>query len=106
MRIGPLRHKIDIQSKQSTTNYIGEPVTDWSTRISVRAQITPRSGDTSFEGDQDIRRFRFTIRMRYRSVSYDERIYHRASGRMFEIESIEPANKPTMMTIQVKQIEV
>ncbi|AWN17678.1 phage head closure protein [Salinisphaera sp. LB1] len=104
MRPGELRHKVTIQTKSESTDSYGQPIVDWQDRITVYASIKPAKGSIGVQGEQQFGKRSVIIVMRYRDLSYDERIYHSASNRYYKIESIEVPNIPSMMTIQAEEI--
>ena len=67
MRIGPLRHRVVIQSETATQDTYGGEVLTWSTVATVWAAVEPLTGREFLEGRGLEASVDTRIRVRYRS---------------------------------------
>lgn len=69
MRIGPLRHRVNIQQPIATQNDFGEEIITWSTLASVWANVLPASGRESYvsAGEQQLAVITHRVQLRYRT---------------------------------------
>lgn len=104
MRLGNLKHKIEIQAYSETSNDFGELVKGYSTFKTVYAGIVPISGKEYFASKQVNAEVSHKIECRYLvGIKPTMRIVY--GTRIFNIESvinIREANK----TLQIMAVEV
>jgi SPP1 family predicted phage head-tail adaptor len=76
MRIGKLRHKIELQSSTATSDSVGQKIKTWTTYATVWAWIRPMSGGEMMRAQQPVGEITHKVTVRYNS-SIDEthRIY-------------------------------
>ena len=87
MRIGPLRHRIAIQSSTPTQGEYGEVSLVWATDATVWASIEPLSGREMVSAQQQHAETTHRIRLRYTTnVTAESRISF--DSRTFEIVSL------------------
>lgn len=69
LRIGPLRHRVNIQRPVPTQNDFGEEIITWSTLASVWANVLPASGRESYipSGEQQLAVITHRVQLRYRT---------------------------------------
>ena len=87
IRAGTLRHPIKIESNQTTINDYNEPVEQWTTLHTTRANIKPLKGNENFISDQIHAETTHLITMRYLKP-LDTSMRINFNGRFFDILSI------------------
>jgi SPP1 family predicted phage head-tail adaptor len=65
---GTLRHKINLQSKTGTPDEYGEPIESWTTYATVRARISPLSGEELIAAQQVQAETTHNVEIRYRAA--------------------------------------
>lgn len=68
MRIGPLRHRVTLQSPGETQSATGAMTKTWTNVATVWAQLTPNSGRAFFEAQQEQSEISIRVIIRYSSV--------------------------------------
>lgn len=87
VRIGRLRHFVEIQETTAEKDATGSPSEGWATIAQVWASIEPLSGREFIEAAQVEATITHTIRMRYRpDVTTRHRILH--DSRAFNVEVV------------------
>jgi SPP1 family predicted phage head-tail adaptor len=87
MRAGPLRHRIEIQTRATTLNAAGEPTGTWSTYAEAWAAIWPIRGLEYFSARQEQDAVTHKVRIRYLSgVTPEMRV--KFGTRYFDIASV------------------
>ena len=67
MKIGDLRHRIELQAPTDYQDEFGQPVRSWTTYATVWAQLSDSGGTEMINGTQLNVNTIFTILVRYRS---------------------------------------
>ena len=65
MRIGKLRHRIEIQTNTPTDDTFGEPIASWATDATVWASIEPLAGRELLRAQEIASEVTTRIRVRY-----------------------------------------
>jgi SPP1 family predicted phage head-tail adaptor len=65
MRIGKLRHKIELQSYTTTPDAVGHPVKTWTTHSTVWAWVRPMSGREVMNSQQPVGEITHKVTIRY-----------------------------------------
>lgn len=87
MRIGPLRHRIALQSSTPMQGEYGSEELVWSTYATVWASVEPLSGKELLNAQQQQAETTVRVRLRYLStVTTEHRILY--ASRTFEIVSL------------------
>lgn len=100
MKIGDLRHRIELQSYIDTTDVYGKPVRTWSTYATVWAQITPVSSNEQINGLQLNSNASHGVLIRYRpDVQPNHRILF--GTRIFNIQGVRNLDEMKIATALV-----
>ena len=106
MRIGPLRHRVTLQSQSVTQSATGAITKTWSDVATVWAQINPQSGKQFFEQVTNHEEVYSRIIIRYGTNvnSIDNTWRVKYGTRIFEIEAvINWDEKDRMFTLAVRE---
>jgi SPP1 family predicted phage head-tail adaptor len=87
MRIGKLRHLIELQSSATTTDAVGQQVKTWTTYATVWAWVRPMSGREVMSSQQAVGEITHKVTIRYDdSIAVTDRILF--GTRIFDINFI------------------
>jgi SPP1 family predicted phage head-tail adaptor len=102
MKIGDLRHRIDLQSYTDYIDIYGKPDRSWTTYATVWAQITPTSNSESIYGLQLSSSTTHAILIRYQpDVAPNHRVLF--GSRIFNIEGVRNLDEAQIATALVCQ---
>lgn len=74
MRTGKLDQRVTIQTVTESRNDYGELIKTWGGDVDVWADVISRKGEESFEASRIGSRRQIKVKMRYRSITTDQRI--------------------------------
>lgn len=87
MRIGKLRHRVELKSLSQSQNEFGEPVDTWSTFATVWASVEPLRGRELLLAQQANSEVTIRVRVRYNSsIDPTDRVV--IGSRILEILSV------------------
>lgn len=87
MSLGKMRHRVDVQSLERTSDGAGGSSTSWTTVLSAWASITPTGGREYIRGMQISSEVTHIIQMRYSDkVNTNCRISH--DGKLYNITRV------------------
>lgn len=97
MKIGDLRHRIDLQSYTDYIDIYGKPDRSWTTYATVWAQITPTSSSESINGLQLNASTTHAVLIRYRE---DVQANHRVlfGSRVLNIQGVRNLDETNIAT--------
>lgn len=87
MKVGKMRHRIEIQEYLNIENEIGETVKEWVTYKKLWAEKKQLRGSNTFEGDKEGIEYTYRFKVRYRGdLNESMRIVHK--GVIYDIKHI------------------
>ncbi len=104
MRIGPLRHRVALQSATAVQDEYHENTLTWNTDATVWASVEPMSGRELVSAQQQHAETTHRIRIRYTAnVTQESRVIW--ESRTFEVVSlIDSKEKKRMIELMCKEI--
>lgn len=104
MKIGTLRHRIQIQIKTISEDSLKQQTESWTDVATVWARIEPLSGREYFQARQETAEVSVKVTMRYRNdISPSMRL--RFEDRIFEVLSvINPEERCILLLLMCKEV--
>lgn len=92
MKIGKMRHKIEIQVYSDIENEVGESTKQWITYKKVWAEKKQLRGNNSYNDEKESLEYTYRFKIRYRNdLDESMRIVHK--GTIYDIKHINPINE-------------
>lgn len=92
MRIGSMRHRIEIQIYSNSENEVGENIKSWVKYKTLWAEKTQLRGSNTYEGDKEGIEYTYRFKVRYRNdLNESMRIVH--NGTIYDIKHINAINE-------------
>lgn len=104
MKIGTLRHRIQIQTKTISEDSLKQQIESWTDVDTVWARIEPLSGREYFQARQEIAEVSVKVTVRYRNdIAPSMRL--RFEDRIFEVLSvINPEERCILLLLMCKEV--
>lgn len=107
MRIGPLRHRVQIQAATYAQDAAGEERATWATVATVWARVVPAGGSERFVSgaDQQITTITHRVELRYR-VGLNNEMRVKWGDVLLDIEGIQdPSTKQQFTILQCVEVQ-
>ncbi|MBP3929623.1 MAG: phage head closure protein [Peptostreptococcaceae bacterium] len=92
MKIGSMRHRIEIQIYSNSENEVGENIKSWVKYKTLWSEKTQLRGSNTYEGDKEGIEYTYRFKIRYRNdLNENMRIVH--NGIIYDIKHINAINE-------------
>ena len=92
-----LNHRIDLQTRVSTVDAIGQPSTSWTSTAFLWANIKHLNGLSAIKAGSDTSISKVSIRVRHGTFNAGQRVVY--GDEVFEIEAVLPDGKKSFIDL-------
>lgn len=104
MSIKSLHHRVTLQTRSSTSDSNGQPLTTWANTAAIWAHVAHESGMGAIKGGQDVSIVKASIRIRHRSVNAGQRVLW--GTQVYDIKAVLPDGKDTFIDLVCEAVNV
>ena len=97
MTAGALRHRIDLQTRVSSVDAIGQPSTAWTSTAFLWGDIRYLNGLSAIKAGADTSTSKVSIRVRHGTFNAGQRVVY--GNEVFEIDAVLPDGKKSYIDL-------